>query len=50
MVDTFFTTVISTVLAHDVQAKDLDLPLHSARTHDLLAENTAAVNMSYTVY
>ena len=50
VVDTFFTTVISTVLAHDVQAKDLDLPLHSARTHDLLAENTAAVNMSYTVY
>ena len=50
VVDNFFTSVISTVLAHDVQAKDLDLPLHSARTHDLLAENTAAMNMSYTVY
>ena len=50
VVDNFFTSVISTLLAHDVQAKDLDLPLHSARTHDLLAENTAAINMSYTVY
>ena len=50
VVDSFFTSVISGALAHDVQAKDLDLPLHSARTHDLLADNTAAINLSYTVY
>ena len=50
VVDSFFTSVISGALAHDVQAKDLDLPLHSARTHDLLADNTSAINLSYTVY
>ena len=50
VIDSFFTSVISGALAHDVQAKDLDLPLHSARTHDLLADNTAAINLSYTVY
>ncbi|KAK9805114.1 hypothetical protein WJX73_010312 [Symbiochloris irregularis] len=50
VVDNVFTSIISSALRHDVQSKDLDLPWHSARAHDLLADNTAAVNLSYTVY
>lgn len=50
VVDNFFTAVLSGTLQHDLQSKDLDLPLHSDRAHKLLAENTAAINMSYTVY
>lgn len=48
--DNFFTAVLSGSLQHDLQSKDLDLPLHSDKAHKLLAENTAAINMSYTVY
>ena len=48
--DNFFSAILSSTLAHDLQAKDLDLPLHSDRAHKLLAANTAAINMSYTVY
>ena len=50
VVDNFFTAVLSATLQHDLQTKDLDLPLHSHRAHNLLAANTAAINMSYTVY
>ena len=50
VVDNVFTSIISSALRHDVQSKDLDLPLHSARAHALLADNTVAVNLSYTVY
>ncbi|KAL3142941.1 hypothetical protein ABBQ38_003227 [Trebouxia sp. C0009 RCD-2024] len=50
VVDNFFTAVLSGTLQHELQSKDLDLPLHSDRAHKLLAENTAAINMSYTVY
>ena len=50
VVDNFFSAILSSTLAHDLQAKDLDLPLHSDRAHKLLAANTAAINMSYTVY
>ncbi|KAK9839863.1 hypothetical protein WJX81_007158 [Elliptochloris bilobata] len=50
VVDNFFTGVLSGTLQHALQDKDLDLPLHSGRAHALLAANTAAINMSYTVY
>lgn len=50
VVDNFFSQVLSSTLQHDLQSKDLDLPLHSDRLHKLLAANTAAINMSYTVY
>ncbi|KAK9806759.1 hypothetical protein WJX72_001747 [[Myrmecia] bisecta] len=50
VVDNFFTAVLSGTLQHELQSKDLDLPLHSDKAHKLLAENTAAINMSYTVY
>ncbi len=50
VVDNFFCTILSSTLQGALQAKDLDLPLHSDRAHKLLAANTAAINMSYTVY
>ncbi|KAK9868912.1 hypothetical protein WJX84_002762 [Apatococcus fuscideae] len=50
VVDNFFTAVLSGTLNHGLQSKDLDLPMHSDKAHKLLAENTAAINMSYTVY
>ena len=50
VVDNFFSAVLSTSLQHELQSKDLDLPLHSDRAHKLLADNTEAVNTSYTVY
>ncbi|CAL8462927.1 g2461 [Coccomyxa elongata] len=50
VVDNFFCTILSSTLQDALQAKDLDLPLHSDRAHKLLAANTAAINMSYTVY
>ncbi|EIE27268.1 hypothetical protein COCSUDRAFT_55287 [Coccomyxa subellipsoidea C-169] len=50
VVDNFFCTILSSTLQGNLQAKDLDLPLHSDRAHKLLAANTAAINMSYTVY
>ncbi len=50
VVDNFFTAVLSGTLNHDLQSKDLDLPMHSEKAHRLLAENTTAMNMSYTVY
>ena len=50
VVDNFYSALLSSTLQHDIQDKDLDLPLHSDRTHRLLEPNTAAINMSYTVY
>ena len=50
VVDTFFTATLSAILQHEMQERDMDLPLHSAKLHQLLAENTAAINMSYTVF
>lgn len=50
VVDNFFSAVLSSSLQHELQSKDLDLPLHSDRAHKLLADNTEAVNTSYTVY
>ena len=50
VVDNFLTAVLSGTLNHDLQSKDLDLPMHSEKAHRLLAENTTAMNMSYTVY
>lgn len=49
VVDSFFTATLSATLQHEVHERDMDLPLHSDRTHKLLADNTTAVNMSYTV-
>ena len=49
-VDNFFSSVLTTTLQHELQSKDLDLPLHSDRAHKLLADNTEAINTSYTVY
>ena len=50
VVDNFFTATLSATLQHEIYERDMDLPLHSGKTHKLLAENTTAVNMSYTVY
>ena len=50
VVDNFFTATLSAALQHEIHERDMDLPLHSDKTHKLLAENTTAVNMSYTVY
>ena len=50
VVDNFFSAVLSTSLQHELQSKDLDLPLHSDRAHKLLADNTEDMNTSYTVY
>ncbi|CAK0784807.1 hypothetical protein CVIRNUC_008011 [Coccomyxa viridis] len=50
VVDNFYSTLLSATLQHDIQEKDLDLPLHSDRAHRLLEPNTAAINMSYTVF
>lgn len=50
VVDNFFTASLSATLQHEIHERDMDLPLHSDRTHKLLADNTTAVNMSYTVY
>lgn len=50
VVDNFYSAVLSGTLQHDLQPKDLDLPLHSDRAHKLLADNTTAINTSYTVY
>lgn len=50
VVDTFFTATLSATLQHEIHERDMDLPLHSDKTHKLLAENTTAMNMSYTVY
>lgn len=50
VVDSFFTATLSATLQHEVHERDMDLPLHSDRTHKLLADNTTALNMSYTVY
>ena len=50
VVDNFYSALLSSTLQHDIQDKDLDLPLHSDRTHRLLEPNTAAINMSYTVF
>lgn len=50
VIDNFFSATFSATLMHGCQPKDLDQPLHSDKTHKLLAENTTAINMSYTVY
>lgn len=50
VVDNFFTATLSATLQHELHERDLDLPLHSDRTHKLLAGNTIDMNMSYTVY
>ena len=50
VVDSFFSATFSATLQHELHTRDLDLPLHSEKTHKLLAENTTAINMSYTVY
>lgn len=50
MVDNFFSATFSATLMHGCQPRDLDQPLHSDKTHKLLAENTTAINMSYNVY
>ena len=50
VVDNFFSATFSGTLGHEIHARDLDQPLHSDKTHKLLAENTTAINMSYTVY
>ena len=50
VVDNFFSATFSATLMHGCQPRDLDQPLHSDKTHKLLAENTTAINMSYTVY
>ena len=50
VVDNFFTATLSATLQHEIHARDMDLPLHSDKTHKLLAEITTAVNVSYTVY
>ena len=44
------TQAIALTVSHRMQDKDLDLPLHSDRAHRLLEPNTAAINMSYTVF
>ena len=50
VVDNFFSATLSSTLQHELQSKDMDVPLHFDKTHKLLAENTTAMNMSYTVY
>ena len=54
VVDNFFTATLSATLSatlqHEIHARDMDVPLHSDKTHKLLAEITTAVNVSYTVY
>lgn len=44
------TQAIVLTVSYRMQDKDLDLPLHSDRAHRLLEPNTAAINMSYTVF
>lgn len=44
------TQVVLSTVSYRMQDKDLDLPLHSDRAHRLLEPNTAAINMSYTVF
>lgn len=50
VVDSFFTATLRAMLQHEIHERDMDLPLHSDRTHKLLADNTTAMSMSYTVY
>ena len=49
-VDTFFKQVINRVLGSNASAKDLDAPYHADKCHKLLADNTAQINMAFTVY
>ena len=50
VVDNFYSTLLSATLQHDIQEKDLDLPLHSDRAHRLLEPNTAAINTAFLVF
>ncbi|CAD7699455.1 unnamed protein product [Ostreobium quekettii] len=45
-----FRSIMTRYLEHDITEKDLELPMHASQTQKLLAENSSAANMSYTVY
>jgi len=46
----WFRGTLTRKVGHDLTDKDVDLPLHSAMTQKLLADNSSAVNMSYVVF
>ncbi|GMH43636.1 hypothetical protein BSKO_11558 [Bryopsis sp. KO-2023] len=46
----WFRDILARYMQHDVTGKDLELPIHASLTEKLLAENSSAANMTYTVF
>eukprot|EP00210_Caulerpa_lentillifera_P009479 g9039.t1 len=46
----WFRGALTHLVGHDLTSKDLDLPLHASMTQKLLADNSSAINVSYTVF
>lgn len=50
LLNQFFKSCLLAHLEHGAADRDLELPQHAERARQLLAQNTTALNMSYTPF
>lgn len=50
ILDAFFKDKLADYLPHTLAAPDLELPTHSAKVKEMLAQNTLSINRNFSVY